>query len=172
MNGAIRRAEELLRSPAQGGDAREQFKNRPTPAVHVAHHREEFWRDLEGKLDVMFRRLRRAPAAPITGLPPRCEEATAEPEDDGAGAEKARCCPAARRGLAHDPGHWSGFHPGAHEHGVRSTKILKVAQPTPRWRWARKVAMAGRPAPWASVGCGDRRRAASGSGGQMAGKRI
>jgi len=52
MNGAIARAEELMRSLPKAVMP-QQFKNAANPAVHRRTTAEEIWRDLDGKLDAM-----------------------------------------------------------------------------------------------------------------------
>jgi len=52
MNGAIARAEELLRTLPKAVMP-QQFKNPANPAIHVRTTAEEIWRDLGGKLDAM-----------------------------------------------------------------------------------------------------------------------
>jgi len=53
MNGAIARAEELLKTLPKAVMP-QQFKNPANPAVHVRTTAEEIWRDLDGKLDAMI----------------------------------------------------------------------------------------------------------------------
>ncbi|MCK6453751.1 MAG: cysteine synthase A [Alphaproteobacteria bacterium] len=52
MNGAIARAEELLRTLPKAVMP-QQFKNPANPAVHRRTTAEEIWRDLDGRLDAM-----------------------------------------------------------------------------------------------------------------------
>jgi cysteine synthase len=53
MNGAIARAEELLRTLPKAVMP-QQFKNPANPAIHRRTTAEEIWRDLGGKLDAMI----------------------------------------------------------------------------------------------------------------------
>ncbi len=52
MNGAIARAEELLRTLPKAVMP-QQFKNPANPAIHRRTTAEEIWRDLDGRLDAM-----------------------------------------------------------------------------------------------------------------------
>ncbi len=61
MNGAIARAEELLRTLPKAVMP-QQFRNPANPEVHRRTTAEEIWRDLDGRLDVMV--AGSAPAAP------------------------------------------------------------------------------------------------------------
>src|SRR5271165_2650646 len=52
MNGAIARAEELVRE-APGSFMPQQFKNPANPEVHRRTTAEEIWRDTDGKVDIL-----------------------------------------------------------------------------------------------------------------------
>ena len=119
MNGAIAKAEELLKEHGGGPPKSfmpQQFKNPANPEIHRKTTAEEIWRDTDGKVDILVSGV--GTGGTITGVSevikkrkPSFKAIAVEPvdqpghhaEDEGRGAEA---------GPAQDPGPRGRLHPG------------------------------------------------------------
>ena len=155
MPGAVRRAEELVRT-TPNAYMPQQFKNPANPEVHRRTTAEEIWRDSDGKVDILVSGV--GTGGTITGCgevlkgrKPSVQVVAVEPINSPVITQMRNKEPL-RPGPAQDPGHRRRVHPGRAQyldhrrggHGPRRGRLRAGAPAGPRGGDALRDLLRGR----------------------------